>query len=139
MPDRTAFDEARQWQLKLLELQPTAKEAHYALGVIAWTRFYPAWQAARKRSGLKLEDPGPFKDAKLRASMKAEWGAVLQEGVDHLLRAIELDPEYDDAMTRLSLLLRERADLTDNLYAWLAEVKKADGWLKRAIELRKRK
>ncbi len=138
-PDRTVLDEARQWQLKLLELQPAAKEAHYALGVIAWTRFYPAWQAARKRAGLKPEDPGPFKDVKLRASMKAEWGAVVQEGVDHLQRAIELDPEYDDAMSRLNLLLRERADLTDNLYAWLAEVKKADTWVKRAIEIRKRK
>lgn len=126
------LEDARRWQLRLLELQPDAREAHFALGVIAWTRFYPAWQAARRRAGLKPEDAGPFKDSKLRASMKAEWGAVLQEGMDHLERAFALDPGYDEALARLSVLMRERADLSDNQYAWLAEVKKADALLKRA-------
>jgi tetratricopeptide (TPR) repeat protein len=126
------LDDARKWQVRLLELSPENKEAHYAMGAIAWTRFYPAWQAARKSARLKPEDPGPFKDAKLRTALKAEWGATLQEGMDHLQRAIELDPTYADALTRLSVLIRERADLADNLYAWLAEVKKADALLKRA-------
>lgn len=127
-----ALDDARKWQLRVLELRPDTKESHYALGVIAWSRFYPAWQAARRQAGLKPEDPGPFKDKKLRAQLKAEWESVVQEGIHHLQRAVEIDPAYSDALTRLSLLVRERADWMDNQYAWLAEAKKADTWLKRA-------
>ena len=133
------LDESRVWQTRLLELQPDNRDAHYALGVIAWSKFYPAWQASRSHAGLALGDPGPFKDPKLRAAMRKEWGPVIEEGAAHLQRAIALDPAYDEAMSRLNLLIRERADFADNQYAYLAEIAKADALVKRAIEIRKRR
>ena len=136
---RPEADQARQWQLRLLEIDPNNKEAHFALGVIAWSKFAPAYQAARARAGLKAGDPGPFKDAKLRSAMRGEWEPVLQDGIQHLQRAVELDPRYDDAMTYLNLLIRSRADFADNPYAYQAQMVKAETWVKKALEIKKRK
>ena len=133
------FEEARNRYTQILRNEPNNKEAHYALGVIAWTRFYPAYKAAHQRAGLKPGDLGPFKDAKLRSAVRKEWDPVIQDGMDHLQRAIQLDPQYDDAMAYLNLLIRERADLADNPYAWQAEMAKAETWVKKAQEVKKQK
>ena len=131
------LDESRQWCLRLLEVNPDSKEAHYTLGVIAWSKFHPACQAARARAGLKPGDPGPLKDAKLRAALRTEWEPVLQDGIAHLQRAVELDPRYVAAMSYLNLLIRDRADLAEHPYIYQAEITKADAWVKRAAEARR--
>lgn len=131
------LDEARQWCTKLLAVDPMNNEAHYTLGAVEWLKFYPAYQAARSRTGLKPDEPGPFKDARLRAALRKEWGPALQDGIDHLQRALDVDPHYDPAMVYMNLLLRRRADLADNPYAYQAEMLKAEAWAKKAGEARR--
>ena len=36
------LDEAKEWNLKLIQADPKNKEAYYSLGVIAWVKWYPA-------------------------------------------------------------------------------------------------
>ncbi len=36
------LDEAAEWYEKLIEVDPKNKEAYYSLGVIAWSKWYPA-------------------------------------------------------------------------------------------------
>ena len=62
---------------------------------------------------MKPEDPGPIKDKKVREELKAKWGPTVEEGINNLKHALEIDPEYDDAMAYINLLTRERADLSD--------------------------
>lgn len=133
------FGEARIRYAQILRNEPKNREAQYSLGVIAWTRFYAAYKAARERAGLKPGDLGPFKDPKLRAVLRKDWNPVIQDGIDHLQRAIQIDPQYDDAMSYLNLLIRERADLADNQYAWQADMVKAETWVKKAQEVKKQK
>jgi tetratricopeptide (TPR) repeat protein len=71
--------------------------------------------------------------------MRVEWEQVVQEGIQHLQRAVELDPRYDEAMTYLNLLIRSRADFADNPYAYQAEMVKAETWVKKALEIKKQK
>src|ERR1039458_4326070 len=52
------LDDANQWNLKLISLNPKNKEAFYTLGVIAWTKALVSDGEARAKLGMKPDDPG---------------------------------------------------------------------------------
>jgi tetratricopeptide (TPR) repeat protein len=131
------FEEARQWYSKLAEVEPTNKEAYYSLGVITWGKWYPELMGARAKLGMKPEDPGPIKDKKVREELKAKWGPVVEEGIRNLQKALEIDPEYDDAMAYMNLLIRERADLAESPEEYKKDVQTADNWVQKALETKK--
>lgn len=127
------LDEARVWYEKLAQVDPNNKEAHYSLGVIVWGKWYPALMEARNKLGMKPEDPGPLKDKKLRDELKAKWSETIDSGIQHLEKALQIDPEYDDAMAYMNLLIRERADLADTPEQYKADVDTADKWVEKAL------
>jgi tetratricopeptide (TPR) repeat protein len=133
------FDEARDWNRKLIEVDPKNKEALYTLGVIAWTKAFQADAEARARLGMRPEDPGPLKDKKVREELKGQQWDMIDQGVKDLERALQLDPEYDDAMAYLNLLYRQRADLEDTVEAYKKDTDTADGWIQRTLETKKAK
>lgn len=133
------FDEAEKWNKRLIDVDPKNKEAYYTLGVIAWTRSFQARMAARAEMGMKPEDPGPLKDAKVREKLKEEYLPVIDGGLKDLEKAIEIDPEYDDAMAYLNLLHRERADLMDTKEEYNKEIEIADNWVDKTLATKKLK
>ena len=137
--NRKKFEDAREWYEKLTSLSPENKEAWYTLGVIAWSQFYPAYGEARAKAGLKSEDPGPLPDADARAALKARWGGMVADGIRNLEHALSLDPDYDDAMTYMNLLIRERADWDESTAEYKKDIDTAEMWVHKALETRKRK
>lgn len=133
------LDEAREWNMKLIQADPKNKEAYYSLGVIAWAKWYPVLGNARVNLGMKPEDPGPIKDKKKKEELKAKYTPIIDEGIQNLQKALEVDPEYDDAMAYLNLLIRERADLADNPEQYKEQTKVADDWVQKALETKKKK
>ena len=133
------LDEARGWYRELLEADPGKKEAHYSLGVIAWATWYPAWNAARVKLGMRPDAPGPIADPVVRAELRSHYEATLRDGIDHLNKALAIDPQYDDAMAYMNLLLREYADLSDSEAGYQTLVAEADGWIQKALETRREK
>jgi tetratricopeptide (TPR) repeat protein len=131
------FDEAAMWQHRRLEVDPKEKEAYYTLGVIAYDKFRPALLTARADAKMRPEDPGPLKDKKVKAELQAQYGAVVEEGMQNLNKALEIDPEYDDAMVYLELLMRERADLLDSPDEYKKSMEVADAWLQKALDTKK--
>ncbi len=131
------FDEAAKWQKRRLEVDPKEKEAYYSLGVIAYQKWIPALNSARANLRMRPEDPGPLKDKKVKEELKAQYGAIVDEGMQNLNKALEIDPEYDDAMAYLNLLTRERADLLDSPDEYKKQVEIADGWLQKALDTKK--
>jgi tetratricopeptide (TPR) repeat protein len=131
------FDEAEEWYQKLIDADPTNKEAYYTLGVIAWTRAFQPRMEARAELGMKPEDPGPLKDEEVRNKLKEEMLPVIDHGLESLKKAIEIDEMYDDAMAYLNLLHRERADLMDTKEEYEAEVEMADNWVDKTLETKK--
>jgi tetratricopeptide (TPR) repeat protein len=131
------LDEARVWYEKLGELDPNKKEAWYSLGVITWAKWYPALMTARAKLGMKPEDPGPIKDKKVREELKQQWGPQVEAGIKHLQKALDVDPNYDDAMAYMNLLIRERADLDDTPEQYKKDIDTADGWVQKALEAKK--
>jgi tetratricopeptide (TPR) repeat protein len=133
------FEDAREWYEKLTSLDPENKEAWYTLGVIAWSQFYPAYGEARARLHMKPDDPGPLPDADARAALKARWGKVVADGIQNLEHALRIDPEYDDAMAYMNLLIRERADWAESKAEYNKDTATADDWVQKALETKKRK
>ena len=133
------LDEARVWYEKLGELDPNKKEAWYSLGVITWAKWYPALMTARAKLGMKPEDPGPIKDKKVKERLKAEFGPVIDGGLQALDKALQIDPEYDDAMAYENLLIRERADLDDTPEEYKKDIQIADDWVQKALATKKAK
>jgi len=145
------YTQAEDWNKKVIAADPKNKEAYYTLGVIAWSQFVPSWREARATQGIKPEDPGPLKDAKepknkkkdpepdLKADLKAKYWQKLTDGIDDEKKALDIDPEYENAMAYMNLLIRYRADLDDTRDQYTADAKDADNWVQKALETTKRK
>ena len=131
------LDEARKWNDRLIQIDPNSKEGYYTLGVIDWAKWYPNYTAARVKLGMKPEDPGPIKDKKAREELKDKYDAMIQDGIKNLEAALKIDPQYDDAMSYLNLLIRERADLDDNTDDYKKDIATADMWMNKAMDTRK--
>jgi tetratricopeptide (TPR) repeat protein len=138
-PDKKleALNEAISWYRKLIDVDPKNKEAFYSLGVIAWAKWYPALMTARANLRMKPEDPGPIKDKKVKDSLKTQYSPIIEEGIQNLQKALDIDKEYDDAMAYMNLLVRERADLVDNPDEYKKEVEVADSWVQKALDTKK--
>jgi tetratricopeptide (TPR) repeat protein len=131
------FPKAREWSKKVTELDPRNKEAFYTLGVIAWTSFIGPDREARINEKMSIDAPGPLKDAKERAALKEKFWGPLTEGIEDEKKALAVDPEYENAMSYMNLLVRYRADLEDTKEQYQADIKEADNWLGKSLETMK--
>jgi hypothetical protein len=88
---------------------------------------------------MKQEDPGPIKDKKVKERLKQQFGPVIEGGLQALDKALQIDPEYDDAMAYENLLIRERADLMDTKEEYEKQIQIADDWVQKALATKKLK
>ena len=75
----------------------------------------------------------------MRQSLKATYDASLEEGISNLQSALRIDPQYDDAMAYMNLLIRERADLRDSKPEYEQDIASANQWLQHALDAKKAK
>jgi len=133
------LDEAAGWYTKLVTADPKNRDGYYSLGAIAQKKFYPALMTARVEASMKPDEPGPLKDKKAKTELSAKYMPVIDEGVKNLQKALDIDPESDDAMAYMNLLIRERADLADDKDSYKKQVDEADTWLQKALDTKKAK
>ena len=131
------LDDAKEWNKKLIAINPQNKDAYYTLGVIAWTQWLVPDREARNKMNMKPEDPGPLKDKKVREELKAKYRPQLDEGVANMQKALDIDKEYDEAMAYMNLLIRYRADLDDSTDEYKKDVDDADNWVQKALATKK--
>ena len=135
------MDQAKEYYDKVAALDPNDPEVYYSIAVIDWTQAYQPRLEARAKLGLKPTDD--IKDKKVCADLKKAIDAnqaVVEDGIAKLQKALELRPDYDDAMAYLNLLYRERADLEcDNPDARKADLKTADDWVDKTMATKKEK
>ncbi len=134
---KTAFEEAKRWNEKRVEVDPKEAEGYYYLGVINWSEAFPAIRAAEAAVKMSPNDPGPIKDAKVREDLKAKFGTQIQEGLDNLKKCLQYDPKNEDAMSYMNLLLREKAVIEDSPDAAKADIAQAEDWSNKSLEIRK--
>jgi Tfp pilus assembly protein PilF len=131
------WDQAEEWYKKSLQLNPSDKESYYTLGVIAWSKWYPIYGTARAKLSMRPEDPGPIKDKKVKEELKTQYLPLVNEGIQDLQKALDIDKEYDDAMAYMNLLVRERADLDDTPEQYQKDIEIANNWIQKTLETKK--
>jgi tetratricopeptide (TPR) repeat protein len=137
------FDLAKEYDKKASEADPNDPEPYYSVAVIDWTETYVPRQEERNKLGLKPDssaEPLPVKDKKVCAMLREKNSANIQEGIDNLNKALQLRPDYDDAMAYMNLMFRERADVQcDDAAARSADLKTADEWVDKTMAIKKEK
>jgi tetratricopeptide (TPR) repeat protein len=137
------FDDAKTYYRKAQDLDPNDPEPYYSVGVIDWTQTYQPRMEARAKLGLKPEESLNGKDKeqkKVCLDLKEKNLPIVQDGIDGLNKALQLRPDYDDAMAYMNLLYRERADVEcDDPAARASDLKTADDWVDKTMAAKKAK
>ena len=132
------WDEAKSWYEKVLTVDSNDKVAYYTLGVIAWCKAFPVRLEARKKAGMRPEDPGPLPPS-VRFDVANQNFTIVNDGIAKIQKALEIDPRYDDAAAYLNLLYREKADIEESADAYKADIQKADEMVSLTLEIKKSK
>ncbi len=129
------FEEAKEFQRKVIQVEPNNPEPYYWIGVIDWAISYPDNQTIR--NDLKLLDATKPLPQRERQELAEKNSGIVEEGIESLGKAIDLRPNYSDAMAYLNLLYRQRADLQEETLAREEDIKMADSWMQKSLELKR--
>jgi tetratricopeptide (TPR) repeat protein len=136
------WNDAKEYYDKVAQLDPNDPETYYSIAVIDWTQSYQKRMEERAKLGLKPTDE--LKDKKdcatIITNIKAINGPMVDDGVAKLQKALQLRPDYDDAMAYLNLLYREKADMDcDDVDQRKTDLKTADDWVDKTMATKKAK
>jgi tetratricopeptide (TPR) repeat protein len=137
------FDDAKKYYRMAADLDPNDPEPYYSVGVIDWTACYQPRMEERAKLGLKPDEELSAKNKdqkKVCEELKAKNEPLIDEGIENLNKAIQLRPDYDDAMAYLNLMYREKADVEcDDPAARQEDLKTADHWVDETLATKKAK
>ena len=141
--DPKKLEESRNYHLQHIQISPNDPDPYYWVGVINWLLSYRANTAQRNefnsnspRKPLRENDALP---AKLREEFAAKYAETIDQGIANLKKAIELRPDYDDAMAYLNLLDRQKADQVDTAEDREKYLTDADNLIERVKEIKQKK
>jgi tetratricopeptide (TPR) repeat protein len=133
------FDEAKQWQQKVLAVDPQDAEAAYTIGVIDWGVAHKNAVTALTAVGMQDAGDGNPKTPKPVCQKLVEQNtAIVNEGLQYLQKALDIRPTYDDAMAYMNLMYRQKATLEcGNDQARKEDLDQAGQWRDKAMGTRK--
>jgi tetratricopeptide (TPR) repeat protein len=133
------YEQAKQDELKVMALAPKDPEAYYIVGFVDWKQAYKNAITILAADGLTDDGEGNKKMTKAAcAKMQAQNSPLVNEGLQYLNKAVDLNPTYDDAMQYIQLTERRKADLEcGNDAARKDDLAQADQWIQKAMGARK--
>jgi len=141
--DEKKFEESKSFHQRHIALKPQDPSPYYSIGVIDWAIAYRGntemrqdYNKAHINKQVKDTDPLP---PDVRAAYTQKFGALVDDGIASLKKAIEINPEYDDAMTYLNLLYRRKADMDESTAERDALTKQADDLLDKVNEIKQKR
>jgi tetratricopeptide (TPR) repeat protein len=140
--DPKKFEESKQYHERHMQLRPEDPEPYYWVGVIDWSLAFRGNKDMRldynqnTKKPIKDTDPLP---PKLAQDFATKYGPGVDEGIKELQKAIELRPDYDDAMAYLNLLYRQKADMETTPEARDADIKMADDLVDKVKAIKQKK
>lgn len=136
--NRDMMEQAKGYQQQALSVNPNDSTIYYWVGVIDFTIAYRANMQFRSDYNLKAKkqihplDPLP---PALRDQFVQQEGQTVDEGISDLQKAIQIKPDYANAMAYLNLMLRQKADMETSSDARQADEKQADDLLEKVKEI----
>jgi tetratricopeptide (TPR) repeat protein len=133
------LDDAKEWQKKVLAVDPKDPEAAYTVGVIDWSKAHENTLKILAPSGINDDGEGNVKaPKKVLEQVKEANEALVTEGLAYLNQSVANRPNYDDAMAYLNLIYRRKADVDyQDADAVKDDVAKAKEWSAKAMGTRK--
>jgi tetratricopeptide (TPR) repeat protein len=133
------FDDAKDFQKKVLAVDPKDPEAAYTIGVIDWTLAHENTLKALASANMNDDGEGNVKaPKKVLQQIKDENTPLVTEGLQYLNQALSNRANYDDAMSYLNLTYRRKADVDyADPAAVKADVAAAKEWSSKAMGTRK--
>ena len=137
------FEESKEYHQKHIDLHPNDPQPYYSIGVIDWALAYRGntelradYNKAHINKQVKDTDPLP---PDLRKEYTDKYQGMVDAGITALKKAIELKPDYDDAMTYLNLLYRRKADMAESEQERDQYTKMADDLLDQVKEIKQKR
>jgi tetratricopeptide (TPR) repeat protein len=109
------YQKAKEYYMKQTQIDPENPVPYYAIGSTDWILVYD------KQNPLTEEEKAP----------------LVAEGLQYVDKALEKNPNYDEAMTYKNLLLRQKALLTKDPKEAKALEDEANVWVDKALATRK--
>jgi tetratricopeptide (TPR) repeat protein len=131
------LDLAKEYQKRVVALDANDPETYYFIGVIDWTQAYQPDVEERAKLGARADDA--VVDTKVCSALRAQNSEVIQDGLKNLNKALQLRPDYDDAMAYVNLLYRQKADTECDPAASMADLKTAQDWVDKTMAAKKQK
>jgi beta-lactamase regulating signal transducer with metallopeptidase domain len=125
------LQEGRDLGLRLLQDDPSNRNACYLVGVADWSNVYQAIAKARQATGAPARK-GQLADAAARQTLRGQYLPVIEEGLRMTNRALELDAGFAAAMGYTNLLLRAKAAIMDDPAEVATVTAQADDWARKA-------
>lgn len=119
-------EQAEQWHRKRLDVNPKDPEPLYGIAVMDFG-------AVNEKTGQTGENV-----ANLSADEKTQLNEQTDAGIQALKQALQIKPEYTDAMEYLNLLYREKAKLTDDKAEKQKWLREADLLAMNSLQLRRK-
>lgn len=133
------FEPAKEYEKKVIALDPNDAEAYYTIGVVDWMQAYKNMISILAADGLTDDANGNVKKSKAACQkMKDQTADLVADGLQNLHKAVELNPTYDEAMSYLNLTnrIKAQAECGDDA-ARKADLAEADDWNNKALGARK--
>ncbi len=141
--DPKKFEASKSYHERHIALKPQDPQPYYSVGVIDWALAYRGnteMRADYNREHIKkqIKDTDPL-PPDVRKAYAEKYDSLVEEGIKALETAIQLKPDYDDAMTYLNLLYRRKADIVESSQERDALTQKADDLLDRVKEVKQKR
>ena len=141
--DQKKFEESKAYHQKHIALKPQDPQPYYSIGVIDWALAYRGNTEMRadynkEHINKQVKDTDAL-PADVRKAYTDKYQAMVDDGIASLKRAIELKPDYDDAMTYLNLLYRRKADMVESTAERDNYTKMADDLLDKVKEIKQKR
>jgi tetratricopeptide (TPR) repeat protein len=106
------YKEAKDYELQVIQVDPKDAEAHYTIGFVDWVESYDNARKALAADGKTDDGNGNVKMSKDTCNtLKQQNTELVNDGLDHLKQAIQINPNYDEAFQYLNLVYRRQADI----------------------------
>lgn len=134
------FDKAKDYQRQRMQVEPNNAEPYYWIGVINWAVCFQHDAQLRRDLDLTVPDKNgvlPPLPVKSRSALADQNDKLIGEGIDALKKSLDLKPNDFNAMAYLNLMYRQKADIESDKDAREQDLKVADDWQQKAMNLRK--
>jgi len=141
--DLSKFEESKKYHQLHIDIKPSDPEPYYWIGVINWVlsnrtnlELRAAYNKDHINKQVKETEALP---AAVRGDYVTKSSQLTDDGIVSLKKALEIKPDYDDAMAYLNLLYRRKADMVESADERASLQKQADDLLDKIKEIKQKR